>query len=89
MNPNKIILIAIVVLLVLTHHQSQAGPIDSAICSAGCVTLAGVCCAAAGYVFGFVADGLGFVFTAGAGTPAFLLACNAAFRKCMAICAVV
>ncbi|KAI8349664.1 hypothetical protein BD560DRAFT_410117 [Blakeslea trispora] len=61
--------------------QSEAGPISYAICQTGCNALAVACYAAAGAVFGTV--------TAGAGTPAVILGCNAAQGVCMSACAVV
>lgn len=64
---------------ILTFNFSYAGPLSGAICSAGCASLAVACYAAAGAVFGTV--------TAGAGTAPAILACNAAFGKCMAACA--
>lgn len=57
----------------------NGGLIGGALCSAGCATLVVACYSAAGAVFGTV--------TAGVGTPAAILACNAAFGKCMASCA--
>jgi hypothetical protein len=56
----------------------EAGPAAYGICQAGCATVAVACYAAAGAVFGTV--------TAGAGTPAVILACNLAFGKCSAAC---
>jgi len=57
----------------------DAGPIAGAVCQAGCAAAVVFCYAAAGFVFGTV--------TAGAGTPAAVLACNAAFGQCSAACA--
>ena len=59
--------------------QASAGPISGAICSAGCAALVVAWYSAAGAVFGTV--------TAGAGTAPAIIACNAAFGKCMAACA--
>ena len=57
---------------------SDQGPILGAMCSAGCAAVVCACYSAAGAVFETV--------TAGAGTPAAILGCNAAFAKCMAAC---
>ena len=50
------------------------------VCQAGCAAAVCVCYTAAGLVFGTV--------TGGAGAPAAAIACNAAFGKCSAACAV-
>ena len=66
-------------MLLLVIVISDAGPSAYAACQAGCASGVVVCYPAAGYVFGTV--------TAGAGTPAAILSCNAAFGKCQAACA--
>ena len=66
-------------LLLIGSSRVEAGPLSGAICSAGCATLACACYGAAGAVFGTV--------TAGAATAPAIIACNAAFGKCMAACA--
>ena len=70
-------------MMLILHISStvNAGPIVGAICFAGCGALVTACYAAAGAVFGTI--------TAGVGTPAAILACNAAFGKCMTGCAAV
>ena len=67
-------------LLVVTimANQIQAGPLAYAICQTGCNAVWVACVAAAGGVAG--------VSTGGAGTPAAILACNAAQGICMAAC---
>lgn len=59
----------------------QAGPVAYGICQAGCACVIAACYSAAGAVFGTV--------TAGVGTPAAILTCNAGFGKCSAACATV
>lgn len=59
-------------------HISQAGPLSYAICQTGCNYLAVACYASAGSVFGTI--------TAGLGTPAVILGCNAALGTCMTGC---
>jgi hypothetical protein len=54
------------------------GPLAYGICQSGCNALAVACYAGAGFAFGTV--------TAGAGTPAAIVACNAALGTCMAAC---
>jgi hypothetical protein len=54
--------------------------VSTGICYAGCASLAVACYSAAGFVFGTV--------TAGAGVPAAVVGCNAAFGACMAKCSV-
>ena len=49
------------------------------VCQVGCAAAVVACYSFAGFAFGTV--------TAGAGTPAAVLACNAAFGKCIAACA--
>ena len=79
MKIQKHLTIALMVILTMTCSVAQGGPALGAICSAGCASLVVACYCAAGAVFGTV--------TAGAATPATILACNAAFGKCMAACA--
>lgn len=57
----------------------SAGPTAYGICQAACAAAAVVCYNAAGFTFGTV--------TAGAGIPAIIVACNAAFAACSAKCA--
>ena len=71
--------ILLVLLILCAIPGAEQGPITLAICSAGCASLVVACYAAAGFVFGTV--------TAGAGTPAAIIACNVAFGKCMAAAA--
>ncbi|KAL7281080.1 cysteine-rich protein [Trametes coccinea BRFM310] len=61
--------------------SARAGLLSYGVCQTGCNALAVACYAAAGYTFGTV--------TAGLGTPAVVLGCNAALGKCSAACAVV
>ena len=61
-------------------HFNYSGLAPAGICAAGCAAVACACYAAAGAVFGTV--------TVGVGTPAAIIACNAAFGKCMAACSV-
>ncbi|KAI0656638.1 cysteine-rich protein [Cubamyces menziesii] len=61
--------------------SANAGIIGYGICQTGCNVVAVACYAAAGYTFGTV--------TAGLGTPAVILGCNAALGKCSAACAIV
>lgn len=65
--------------LVLVIPVNDAGPITYAACQAVCAAAVCACYASAGFVFGTV--------TAGVGTPAAVLACNAAFSQCSAACA--
>ncbi len=62
----------------MSHNFASGGPILGSMCDAGCAGVACACYAAAGAVFGTVA--------APAAPPA-LVACNAAFGKCMTACA--
>jgi hypothetical protein len=66
------------IVIILTSSCIEAGPAAYGICQAGCAAVVVACYAAAGAVFGTV--------TAGAGTPAVILACNLAFGKCSAAC---
>lgn len=77
MNSKNIKVLAI--LLLCLFAQSNAGPLSGAICSAGCAAVVVACYSAAGFVFGTV--------TAGVATAPAVIACNAAFGKCMAACA--
>jgi hypothetical protein len=65
-------------LMLLMAPCIEAGPAAYGICQAGCAALAVACYAAAGAVFGTV--------TVGVGTPAAILACNAAFGQCSTAC---
>lgn len=75
----RLLLIALIVVLALCTTDVKAGLGVGAICSTGCAAVVVACYSAAGATFGTV--------TAGAGTPAVILTCNAAFGKCMTICA--
>eukprot|EP01041_Mallomonas_annulata_P003066 gene3066-6012_t len=57
---------------------SNAGPIAYGICQSGCNALVVSCYLAAGFTFGTI--------TAGAGTPAAIIGCNAGLGACMAGC---
>ncbi|KAH9894858.1 cysteine-rich protein [Cubamyces lactineus] len=61
--------------------SADAGLLGYGVCQTGCNALAVACYAAAGYTFGTV--------TAGLGTPAVIVGCNAALGKCSAACAIV
>jgi len=65
--------------LILMTPPVSGGLLAYGLCQAGCAAVVVACYSAAGFVFGTV--------TAGAGTPAAILACNAAFGKCSAACA--
>jgi hypothetical protein len=58
-------------------NQTASGPILGGLCYAGCAALAVACYSAAGFTFGTVAA---------AAAPPAIIACNAAFGKCMAAC---
>ena len=64
--------------MIFMASSIEAGPAAYGICQAGCAGVTVACYAAAGAVFGTV--------TAGAGTPAVILGCNAAFGKCSVAC---
>ena len=74
-------MLALIVLLVMVGliPDSEAGPAAYGICQAGCAAVVVACYSAAGFTFGTV--------TAGVGTPAAVLLCNAAFGECSATCA--
>ncbi|BGP16525.1 hypothetical protein JCM10213v2_004527 [Rhodosporidiobolus nylandii] len=65
-------------ILLASATTVHGGPLAYAACQAGCAGLQVACYAAAGFTFGTV--------TAGAGTPAAILACNSAFGACYAAC---
>jgi hypothetical protein len=67
-------------LLILLISGVQTGPAAYGICQAGCAAVVAACYAAGGAVFGTV--------TAGVGTAPAIIACNLAFGKCSAACAV-
>ncbi|XP_044016122.1 uncharacterized protein LOC122857800 [Aphidius gifuensis] len=69
----------VMMVILLSTHTSDAGPIGAGICYAGCAALVGACFAAAGFTFGTVP---GAIIAA---TPA-LAGCNAAFAACEAAC---
>lgn len=71
-------LIQFILLVLFLAHVSQAGPLAHAVCQSGCNCLAVACYTSAGFVFGTV--------TAGIGTPAVILGCNAALGTCMVGC---
>ena len=56
----------------------EGGPLSYGICQTGCNALVVACYASAGLTFGTI--------TAGMGTPAAAIACNAALGTCMAGC---
>ena len=58
--------------------SSSAGPVAVGVCQAGCSAVVVACYAAAGATFGTI--------TAGAGTPAAILACNASYGVCVKMC---
>ena len=58
--------------------EAYAGPLAYGICQTGCNALVVSCYAAAGFTFGTI--------TVGLGTPAAIIACNAALGTCMAGC---
>lgn len=66
------------IILGLLAASSTAGPLAYGICQAGCSAVVVACYSAAGAVFGTV--------TAGAGTSAVILACNAAYGSCQSAC---
>ena len=72
---NKIV---VLLLMTMTLHQAQAGPLAYGICQTGCNAVWVACVAAAGGTAG--------VTTGGVGVPAAILACNAAQGVCMAAC---
>jgi len=65
-------------IIILTGSCIEAGPAAYGICQAGCAAVVVACYAAAGAVFGTV--------TAGVGTPAAILGCNAAHGTCSTAC---
>jgi hypothetical protein len=71
----------VLILLALVSSLFQAvvgGPLAYGICQTGCNAVAVACYAGAGFQFGTV--------TGGVGTPAAIVACNAALGTCMASC---
>lgn len=74
-------LISLTTIVLFLTPVSNAGPIATGICYAGCATVTCACFAAAGFTFGTVPA------TLIAATPA-LAACNAAFGVCEAACVV-
>ncbi|QPC57932.1 hypothetical protein HYE67_000163 [Fusarium culmorum] len=69
--------IAITIALLTTV---SAGPLAYGACQAGCASIVMACYSAAGFTWGA---------TAGATAPASIIACNAAFGKCSAVCAAI
>ena len=67
-------------IILLMGSCTQAGPAAYGICQAGCAAVVVACYAAAGFIFGTV--------TGGIGAPPPILACNVAFGKCSASCAI-
>ncbi|KAI0360878.1 hypothetical protein OH77DRAFT_1586382 [Trametes cingulata] len=72
-------IIAPIAFVIAAVPYAQAGLLSYGLCQTGCNTVAVACYAAAGATFGTI--------TAGAGTPAVILGCNAALGKCSATCA--
>uniref|UniRef100_A0A914D560 Uncharacterized protein n=1 Tax=Acrobeloides nanus TaxID=290746 RepID=A0A914D560_9BILA len=70
--------ILVLCILLLSLPQINSGPVAYGICQAGCAALVVACYTAAGATFGTI--------TAGAATPAVIIACNVAFGKCQAAC---
>lgn len=64
--------------LLFFTQKCYAGPLAYGICQSGCNALVVSCYAAARFTFGTV--------TVGLGTPAAIIACNAALGTCMAGC---
>ena len=62
-------------IILLMISSSNGGPVAFGVCQAGCAAVVVACYAAAGVTFGTI--------TAGASTPAVILACNSAFGTCM------
>ena len=84
MNATPAVLLMALLLAVAFVPQADAGLLGLlgyGMCQSGCNTVAVACYAAAGATFGTV--------TAGLGTPAVILGCNAALGVCMATCAAV
>jgi len=65
--------------LILMTPPVSGGLLADGLCQAGCAGVVVACYSAAGAVFGMV--------PAGVGAPPAILACNAAFGKCRAVCA--
>uniref|UniRef100_A0A915B5C7 Uncharacterized protein n=1 Tax=Parascaris univalens TaxID=6257 RepID=A0A915B5C7_PARUN len=68
----------VVLLIFALVMATECGPLTFTLCVASCNAGAVACYAGLGFVFGTV--------TAGAGTPAAVLACNAAQSACMIAC---
>jgi len=66
-------------LSILLFVLTLTTPVSGNLCQAVCCAVVVACYYAAGFVFGTV--------TAGVGTPAAILTCNAGFVRCMAVCA--
>ena len=71
-------LLLLFTLLTIIALGANASLIAYSVCQTGCNALVVSCYAAAGFTFGTV--------TAGVGTPAVLVACNASLGTCMAAC---
>jgi len=74
------LLILIIIVMAGLFPIGEAGPAAYGLCQAACSAAVVACYGAAGLTFGTV--------TAGAGAPAAAIACNVAFGKCCAACAV-
>ncbi|KAF9998262.1 hypothetical protein BGZ79_008065 [Entomortierella chlamydospora] len=61
-----------------SYTKSDAGPLVYGICQSGCNAIVVACYAAAGFTFGTI--------TAGLGTPAAIVGCNAGLGTCMVAC---
>jgi hypothetical protein len=78
LSPTNKLWLYILIWMVVFLGMAHGGPLAYGICQTGCNAVVVACYAAAGFTFGTV--------TAGAATPAVLLACNAALGTCMAAC---
>jgi hypothetical protein len=72
----KSILISLLIVCLLIN-QTESGPVLGGLCYAGCAAVVVACYSAAGFTFGTIAA---------AAAPPAIIACNAAFGKCMAAC---
>ncbi len=77
----SVVIFSFLFFLLLLQDSTLGGPIAYGICQSGCAAIVVACYAAAGFTFGTV--------TAGAGTPAAIIACNSAFGICSGKCALV
>ncbi len=72
-------IVSLLLLMLLISHTTEGGVTLYGVCQTGCAAVVVACYGAAGATFGTI--------TAGVGTPAAILACNAAFGLCSAKCA--